>query len=170
MEDLFEKFYGKPESEGSSDAPPPPPSEPDDRVVQVEQRVGRVETQLLQIAKAQQTILSRLDSIPDRQELIPPSDPPENPSTTDDPRKYILAHSRSSTDTPSRTCSVCGCGLSVQRGLMTHETFSGSEALHCPRCYEQYRKKRQQRRILIAILVPVAMILFLLIAAGCGIR
>ena len=168
MEDLFEKFYGKPESEGSSDAPPP--GEPDDRMAQVEQRVGRVETQLRQIAKAQQTILSRLDSIPDQQELIPPSDSPEISPTPDDPRKYILAHSRSSTDTPSRTCTVCGCGLSVQRGQMMHKTFSGSDALHCPRCYEQVREKRQQRRILIAILVPVAMVIFLLIAAGGGIR
>ena len=64
MEDLLAKFYGKPESKGSSDAPMP--SESDDRLAKVEQRVGQVETQLLEISKAQQTILSRLDTMIDQ--------------------------------------------------------------------------------------------------------
>jgi predicted nucleic acid-binding Zn ribbon protein len=68
MEDLIEKFYGKPESEGSSDAPP---SEPVDRVTQVEQRIGLVETQLLQMARAQQAILARLDTMIDQQAAQP---------------------------------------------------------------------------------------------------
>jgi hypothetical protein len=81
MEDLLAKFYGKPESEGSSDAPVP--DDRVDRLAQVEQRVGLIETQLLQIAKAQQTILSRLDTVIEQQELpqawqqVPPLSRPE---------------------------------------------------------------------------------------------
>jgi hypothetical protein len=84
MEDLFEKFYGKPKSEGSSD---PPPSESVDRVAQVEQRVGLVETQLLQMAKAQQTILSRLDTMIDQQKSqpAPPQTPPPAPQQEQEP-------------------------------------------------------------------------------------
>jgi hypothetical protein len=94
MEDLFEKFYGKPESEGSSDAPPP--SESVDRMAQVEQRVGLVETQLLQMAKAQQTILSRLDTMIDQQTAQPepqrewqPVPPPSQPEPQPEPDESI---------------------------------------------------------------------------------
>lgn len=68
MEDLLAKFYGNSESEGSADAPRPgesaaQPERDPQHNPQLEQRVSLVETQLLQIAKAQQAILARLDTM-----------------------------------------------------------------------------------------------------------
>ena len=69
MEDLLEKFYGKSASKGSAGAPVPdesaPQPEPEPQPQhdqQLEQRVSLIETQLQQMAEAQQTILSRLDT------------------------------------------------------------------------------------------------------------
>jgi hypothetical protein len=78
MEDLLAKFYGKPESEGSAGVPGPdeaaprlePESQPE-HSQQLGQRVGLLESQLLQMAKAQQAILSRLDTMIDQQESQP---------------------------------------------------------------------------------------------------
>ena len=90
MEDLLAKFYGKPKSEGSTDAPRPDESaaqlEPDP---QLEQRVSLVETQLLQIAKAQQTILSRLDTMIEQQESqqAPPPAPKQQQEPPPVPRQ-----------------------------------------------------------------------------------
>ena len=86
MEDLLAKFYGKPESEGSSDAPRPDESTPQperdpQHNPQLEQRVSLVETQLLQMAKSQQTILARLDTMIEQQESqpAPQHEPPPPP-------------------------------------------------------------------------------------------
>ena len=69
MEDLLAKFYGKPALKGSTGAPVPdesvPQPEPEPQPQhdpQLEQRLSLVETQLQQMAEAQQTILSRLDT------------------------------------------------------------------------------------------------------------
>jgi hypothetical protein len=82
MEDLLAKFYGKPESEGSSGAPVADESasqlEAEQRLEHgqpLEQRVGLVETQLLQMARAQQAILARLDTMIEQQDSQP--SPPE---------------------------------------------------------------------------------------------
>jgi hypothetical protein len=82
MEDLLAKFYGKPESEGSSPVPVPSgPADPPEQSQPLEQRVSLIETQLLQMAKAQQAILSRLDTMIDQQPVqpAPQQEPPPAP-------------------------------------------------------------------------------------------
>jgi hypothetical protein len=94
MEDLLAKFYGKSESEGSSGASGPDESAPGleseqrlEHGQQLAQRVGLVESQLLQMAKAQQTILARLDTMIEQQDSQPaaPQSPPPTPKHPQEP-------------------------------------------------------------------------------------
>jgi hypothetical protein len=76
MEDLLEKFYGKPKSKGSAGAPVPDESTPqpepepkpqhdpqlEQRVSHIESQLSHIGSQLQQMAETQKTILSRLDT------------------------------------------------------------------------------------------------------------
>jgi len=143
MEDLLAKFYGKPESKGSSDAPPP--SESDDRLAQVEQRVGLVETQLLEISKAQQTILSRLDTMIDQY----PSQPaPQQewqhvpPASNPKPAEFIVKKGPPATRDPINNTlhamdDVSEEELSQQKMQARRERWSKQPKRTCSSCGRQ---------------------------------
>lgn len=147
MEDLFEKFYGKPESEGSS--PPPVSGDPAGRPEQgpqFEQRLCLVETQLLEIAKAQQTMLSRLDTMAGQH--------PEQPKQEQEPPP---PRSSRSDDESTRACTICGRQFPAKTGKMVCATH-GPATLHCPTCYEKYRSRQQAQIIVIVVVIVVVVI------------